>query len=204
MHYSSCGILNLEEKNVNVSCVLNLQHLLDVCFKCSLLYSIVWSNDTLFTMNIHFDNSVRETSFHPTYPPHLTTVFHPEIYKRMTRFEEELLNSNLVERKIMEHNNPGSKIFPRISPLKHINPDLKPNEIDLTTTGHHSHMNDYYTCLSPRFYGKKEIKEYSPRCGSPPVVFRDKHKKSTYCPVLVQVRDRSWSAVKMAIHTISK
>lgn len=136
-------------------------------------------------MNIQFDNSVRGPSFHPSYLPHPSAVFHPDIYKRMTRFEEELLHSSFVERKIMEEGNPMDKIFPRISPLKHPNPDIKPNEIDLTTTGHRGHISDCYSGLSPRFYGKKEVDDYSQR--SPPLVIRDKIK-SSYCPVLVQVR----------------
>ena len=97
---------------------------------------------------------MRDAQISPFYShphlPHLSTLFHPHVYSRMTRFDEDLWNSRLAERKIMERYQ-EDKYYQRISPPKQILDEIRPSEIDLTTTGHRSQVEDY-THHSPRFY----------------------------------------------------
>ena len=152
-------------------------------------------------MSIQFDSSryMRDAQISPFYshppPPHLSTLFHPDVYSRMTRFDEDLWNSRLAERKIMERYQ-EDKYYQRISPPKQILDEIRPSEIDLTTTGHRSQVEDY-THHSPRFYysglaekDRESETEYSRTSVSvSPPGLDERLRKSSYYASSVQVSD---------------
>ncbi|CAC5419517.1 FOXP2_4 [Mytilus coruscus] len=147
-------------------------------------------------MSIQFDSSrfMRDTPISPFYshPPHLPTLFHPDIYSHMTRFDEDLWNSRLAERKIMERYQ-EDKYFQRISPPKQMSEEIRPAEIDLTTTGPRNQVEDY-SRHSPRYYynsqGEKEREsetDYSLKSHSvSPPGLDERLRKSSYYTSSVQ------------------
>ena len=106
-------------------------------------------------MSLQFDTSryVRDAPISPFYShphsPHVQNLLRPDFYSHLTRFDEDLWNSRLAERKMMERYQ-EEKYYQRISSPKSLD-ENRPPEIDLTTTGHRNQIGEYVR-HSPMYY----------------------------------------------------